>query len=728
MIPSLSFSQKISGIVTDIEGEPISNVQVLDVSLNRHTHTDETGRFVLYGARLHDTLEISHWNFEPQIRIIDSIPSFIRIAMVRQSVSLSEVVIEPGVQVLNVISQVDNRVRPVNSSQDILRQVPGLFIGQHAGGGKAEQIFMRGFDMDHGTDIAISVDDMPVNMVSHAHGQGYADLHFLIPETVDNINFGKGPYYPDEGNFNTGGYVRFTTKEKLDENLVKAEAGSFQTIRLLNMFRIFDRNGHHSYAAAEFLRTDGPFESPQNLNRINLFAKYSGRISSRDRFGLTLSHLSSQWSASGQIPQRAIDRGLITRWGAIDDTEGGTTQRTNVLFAHEHIINDHTSLTNKIYFTRYLFDLWSNFTFYLEDSINGDQIRQNEDRTLAGFRSTLNHTVVSGPLSGTFRAGIGLRNDRVNGLGLSHTLNRVITLETRQLGDVSETNYFAWASYEFKKGNLTVNPFLRYDLLFFQYDDYAKADWKSQSVSKGIVSGGLNLVYQTGTRTQFYLKSGRGFHSNDSRVSTFEQGRDVLPAAWGSDLGIIWKPFNNWLINAALWGLWLDQEFVYAGDAGTVEPSGKTFRRGLDLSMRVQTSKVLFWNLDVNYAYGRYTEEPDSIAYIPLAPPLTAEAGVNLILPSGWYAGLHLRHMSDRPANESGSITAKGYTVADAGAGYQWKRFDLGVELFNLTNTEWNETQFATLSRLKDEPQPVEEIHFIPGAPFTIKIKASFRF
>ncbi len=209
---------------------------------------------------------------------------------------------------------------PVRSSQEILRKVPGLFIGQHAGGGKAEHIFLRGFDIDHGTDVAISVDGMPVNMVSHAHGQGYADLHFLIPETISKIDFGKGPYYSDIGNFGTAGYVQFKTKDVLESSQLSLEYGAFNTTRTMAMLNVLDTENHSAYLAADYTVSDGPFESSQNFSRNNFFAKYAGNISDKEKLNAIASHFNSTWDASGQIPVRAVKSGLITRFGAIDDT------------------------------------------------------------------------------------------------------------------------------------------------------------------------------------------------------------------------------------------------------------------------------------------------------------------------------------------------------------------------------------------------------------------------
>jgi len=627
-----------------------------------------------------------------------------------------------------MITDIDIQMNPVNSSQDIMQKVPGLFIGQHAGGGKAEQIFLRGFDIDHGTDISITVDGLPVNMVSHAHGQGYADLHFLIPETIEKIDFGKGPYYQNKGNFTTAGYVNFSTKEKLENSSLKLEAGQFNTNRLLGIFNVMQSNNHNAYMATEFLSTDGFFESPQNFNRINVFGKYTGKINKNDKIGVIASYFDSKWDASGQIPQRAVDNEIITRFGAIDDTEGGATSRSNLLLNYEKIINKKSSIKNKIFLSQYDFELFSNFTFFLEDSVNGDQIRQKENRVTFGVNSDYSKSFSNRNFKGDWHAGISLRNDQTKNTELSKTKNRTETIDLLKLGDINETNIGAYIGTNIDVNKWTFNTSIRLDYFDFQYNDLLASNYKTQGKLMAIVSPKLNVLYNTSNNLQFYLKTGKGFHSNDTRVVVSERDKRVLPAAYGYDIGYIWKPTPKMLLNMAYWYLYLEQEFVYVGDAGIVEPSGKTKRLGLDLSYRYQPLSWLFWNLDLNYTYARSINEPKGENYIPLAPDFTTVSGLNFLFKSGIYGSMNLRHLANRPGNENNSIIAKGYTITDLNIGYKWNKINFGVQIKNVFNTEWNETQFATESRLRNETNPVNEIHFTPGTPFFVKGSIEYNF
>lgn len=722
------WGQSVAGKVVNHKNKPVAGVYVLNLSQNNHTHTDENGNFVLDNPSIGDTIKTSHIGYEIGQTIIQNLSSPLTLTLVEQSISLNEVVILPQINALHLFTDIDIQTQPVNSSQDVLKQVPGLFIGQHAGGGKAEQIFLRGFDIDHGTDIAITADGLPVNMVSHAHGQGYADLHFVIPETIDKIEFGKGPYDADKGNFSTAGHVNFKTKQNLAYNSLKLETGQFNTHRLLGMFNLMDNQKHQSYIASEYLTSDGPYESPQNFNRLNLFARYTGNVATSDKVGITLSHFTSKWDASGQIPQRAVDNGQITRFGAIDDTEGGNTSRTNIAVTYNKYLDTHSYIKNRVYFSRYDFELYSNFTFFLEDAENGDQIKQKEGRNMLGLQSEYHHSFSKNKLTGSWQAGIQLRHDQSKNNELAHTLNRRTTLEHLQLGNINETNMGTYFNVNLELGKWSINPALRFDYFDFQYNDALLTEYKTQSTTKTIVSPKLNILYNYSSNLQAYLKGGKGFHSNDTRVVVAQNGQQILPAAYGFDAGLIWKPMPQLVFNTAYWHLFSEQEFVYVGDAGIVEPSGKSQRQGVDLSIRYQPLEWLFWNLDANYTHARSVEAEAGENFIPLAPDFTFVSGVNIIHKSGFTGSLTARHLKDRPANEDNSIIAQGYTIVDMNLGYGWKKINFGLQIQNLLNTEWNETQFATESRLQDEIAPVEEIHFTPGTPFFIKGSLEYRF
>jgi outer membrane receptor protein involved in Fe transport len=303
---------------------------------------------------------------------------------------------------------------------------------------------------------------------------------------------------------------------------------------------------------------------------------------------------------------------------------------------------------------------------------------------------------------------------------LARTKNRNEILEYLQIGDVDEKNLYLFADAEIDAGDFVIRPGLRYDYLTYNYEDQLDSLYRPQNQDKGILAPKLAIIYNATNSVQLFAKAGVGFHSNDTRVVLEQDDRKILPAAFGVDLGSVFKPAPRMVANVALWALELQQEFVYVGDAGIVEPSGRSRRYGIDLGLRYQVKDWLFANIDGNYAYGRALEESEGEDRIPLAPVYTAVGGLNAV--SGKFkGGVQFRYIADRPANEDNSIVAEGYTVVDANVNYDFKPFSLGLSIENLFDVDWNETQFATESRLRNELTSVEEIHFTPGAPFFLR-------
>jgi outer membrane receptor for Fe3+-dicitrate len=699
------------------------------------TATNEQGKFsrkliiqsgdsLLVSAIGYETKKISYNDFTKSSRIILLKSKIIEMNAVMVSLN-------PGDHYKS-ISKIDIKMRDITNSQEVLRLVPGLFIGQHAGGGKAEQLFLRGFDIDHGTDVNIAVDGMPVNMVSHAHGQGYADLHFLIPELIENVSFKKGPYYAEKGNLTTAGYVDFRTKDALPSDMIKLEAGQFNTYRAVGMVNLLSekmsKKEQHAFIASEYMYTKGYFDNPQNFNRLNIFGKYHGKIGERNTLSLSASTFSSKWKASGQIPERALQSGLIGYFGAIDPNEGGNTGRTNINAQLLTSLGNGNFIKNQVYYTNYDFELYSNFTFFLNNNVDGDQIRQKEKRNLFGYNSSYTHIGYIGDKKLTSDIGAGFRFDKTKNTELSRTKDRVIVTEAIKLGDIKELNTGAWLNETIRMNErFSINAGVRWDRFDVSYKDKLDNN-KLGKANAGIISPKLNFYYQLNDKTQLYLTTGRGFHSNDTRVVVQTGGTQILPAAYGADLGIVLKPLPDLLLQGALWYLKLDQEFVYVGDEGVVEPSGKSRRLGMDVSARYQPVKWLFIDMDANYSNGRAIEKMKGEDYLPLAPIFTSIGGITYKSSKGLNAAIRYRYMGDRPANEDNTVVAKGYFITDAVVSYERKKFEAGISVQNLFDVKWKETQFDTESKLQNETTPVSEIHFTPGSPFFLKTHISFFF
>ncbi|MEO5905389.1 MAG: TonB-dependent receptor, partial [Saprospiraceae bacterium] len=601
-----------------------------------------------------------------------------------QSISITA---QPELQ-SKIISAVDIHLRSTNTSQDVLRMVPGLFIAQHAGGGKAEQIFLRGFDIDHGTDIAVTTDGIPVNMVSHAHGQGYADLHYLIPETVERVHFGKGPYHTHKGNMATAGYVGFQTMNSLDESTVSFQVGQFNSYRTLGMINLLDHQqddkSQNAYIAGEYYTSDGYFESPQAFNRTSLFGKFNRTIGTNHFLTISVSTFASRWDASGQIPQRAVESGLINFFGAIDDTEGGATARSNAnVQLHSNLSSD-SWLKNQVYYSNYDFELYSNFTFFLNDPVNGDQIKQKERRDMFGYNGSYNRTDQLGGIETTSEIGLQIRNDNSIDNELSHTADKDRIIERLAFGDIRETNIGVFVNETFRISSmLTINTGIRYDHFDFAYENHLLSNEKLRS-TEGIISPKINVYLKLNDRLQLSYNTGYGFHSNDTRVVVYAKDLKTLPRALGMDVGTIWKANPKLILSASLWRLQLDQEFVYVGDEAVVEPSGKTNRMGVEVSGRWQILDWLYADADFNYTIARSTDEPVDLSYIPLAPRFSSIGGITVMTNQKWNGSLRYRMLGDRPANEENSVIASGYTVFDALVSYRFKNIEVGLNAENV--------------------------------------------
>ena len=726
-------NQVTGKIIDQITEEPIEFANISMGENGKTVLSDDHGNFKIKFTKDNILLHVSMIGYKSRSIEIRYRPSFPVIMLERGPVDLKEIIISPQTNnaSFHTISSIDLNMRPVNSAQDLMRLVPGLFLGQHQGGGIAEHIFFRGFDADHGTDVNVSVDGMPLNLVSHVHGQGFSDLHFLIPELVTKYEFGKGPYYADHGDFTTAGYVNFNTVDVLNKNLVKLEAGQFNSGRFVTILNLLcDKarlRGESAYIAWEAAYTDGPFDLAQHLNRLNLFGKYNIILGARNKLRITLSTFSSGWRSSGEIPERTVLEGITDRFGYIDSTQGGYTSRTNAVVLLSSGLSEKLLMENQFYYSKYHFNLRYDDTFFASDSINGDQLRQKESRNLVGYNGILTHRYYFGNNASLIsKAGAGWQFNRINNSELSHITHENTLLEYFQLGNINETALNGFIDENLQMGKWLLNFGSRIDYLNFNYED--KLNPPKPARSGLVASPKLNIEYTANSSFQLYLKTGKGFHSNDAKVVISNLGQEILPAAYGADLGLNWKPFAHIYFNMALWYLYLQQEFVYNADDGTTSPTGKTRRLGLDLSARYQFNKWLFATLDINLSKARYIQAAKGNDYLPLAVPLSSVGGLEFKLANGINGGISYRYMKDRPANQNNSLVAKGYFVCDLTANYTKKKYEIGFEIQNLLNTEWREAQFEVQSRLRLESHPIDEISFTSGTPFFAKLKFALFF
>lgn len=726
---------KIFGTITDAKtNQPMERVTVAVEEIGVTTITNEKGIFTIEDVPVGQYhLNISSIGFQSQRMTIESKDfetTKISIALVIAKINIAEISISNNPLVNRQIVNKMNALRlPINSAQDMLKVVPGLFIAQHAGGGKAEQIFLRGFDCDHGTDIAIGVDGMPVNMVSHAHGQGYADLHFVIPETVERIEVNKGTYQASVGDFSTAGNIQFGTKKSLADNTITLEKGMYNNNRILLMTNLLPKNlskNQNWFVATEYNYNEGFFDRSMNLNRLNIFSKYNRNLTKKTDLTLIASHFDSKWDASGQIPERSVADGSITRFGSIDPTEGGKTNRTNFSASMQHVAENNNVFKSQLFYNKYNFNLFSNFTFYKNDTLNGDMIEQKESRDIIGYNGSYTDYSQINKVKLVSTIGLQFRLDNISNSELSNVKQRATFINNISLGDIQQWSNAIYLDEQIRiNKKLNLNLGLRYDNFYFNYENKLGASQQAQT--KGKVSPKASLYYNPSKKTQLFVMAGRSFHSNDARVVVAQNGFQILPTAFGSEVGAIVKPNSRSVLTVSLWRLAMQQEFVYVGDEAVVEASGASLRSGIDIGLRYQIHKNLNADIDINYAKARSTEALSNENRIPLAPPLTSIGGINYTSSKGFQASLRYRYLSDRPADETNTLIAKGYTLCDAVGSYNYKHFVFGASIENIFNAKWKEAQFATETQLPNEQLPVNEIHFTSGTPFNVKLKVTYK-
>ena len=610
----------------------------------------------------------------------------------------------------------DFELRPQGRPADVLRLVPGLIINQHQGGGKAEQYLLRGFDADHGTDLALFVDGLPVNLRSHAHGQGYADLHFLIPETVKAVEVVKGPYFPEYGDFETAGAILFLTRDYVEENTLEVGGGSFNTQRYVALISP-TRDALKTLIAFEGYRSDGPFEHPNGYLRFNLFAKASANIAEDMKLAVWASLCRAEWHGSGQIPERAIRSGLIDRFGAIDPNEGGVTQRTNLNIDYSWRVTDTQLLAVHVYGSYYALSLFNDFTLFLNDPEHGDMINQRDRRFVAGADTqyAIRSTPFGIPVTST--AGFQYRID------IPHVVlaNAVQRHQVGRIQDVSivEQSYSPYVKFDLtpiEKVRLVTGA--RGDIFRFQGTEHVDTTepFETRDVTKARPNVKANLILGPWVATELFANFGTGFHSNDARAVLINPSLDALPTAKGYEFGFRTRALPRTDIFATYWFLDLSSELVFVGDDGTTEARGRTHREGVEFGVKVQPLDWLSFTGD--FTYTTKAEFVDTGTPIPLAPIWTARADITVRLPWGLSSSFEMRYLGDRPADEERQFTARGYTLFNWTGRYRYRNLEAFLSIENLTNVQWREAQFAFTSRLPGEPaQGVNDLHFAPGAP-----------
>lgn len=615
--------------------------------------------------------------------------------------------------------------RPYLRRGELLEVVPGMIITQHSGTGKANQYFVRGFNLDHGTDFGVFVDSMQVNNRTHGHGQGYADLNFLIPELVERLDYTKGPYFPDLGDLTSAGSARFRLYDILPESQLSVEAGQDDYFRFLAL--------DSSKAGAGWLTTgveyslyDGPWVLEEDSERFNGFLKYYWE-SGVNRFSVTGMAYSGEWTSTDQIPRRLVNNGTIGRLGYVDPTLGGESSRYSGSFKWIHE-GDKSTTEIDAYAGYYDLDLYSNFTYFLDDPVNGDQFNQVDQRVFAGFGVKDNRENTLFGHDGDFTAGFDTRHDAIGEVGLYNTASRR-RIGTTRSDAVDETSLSAFADQKLVLTDwLKLSGGIRSDLFHFGVDSNLPAN--SGSDWAGIVSPKFGAVLGPWDETEFYFNWGGGFHSNDARGVTIatdpSTGRpatavDPLVRQWGTEAGVRTQAIPDVTATLTVWYLESDSELLFVGDAGNTEAGPGTQRYGTEWSAYWSPEEFLHFDSELSLAQADYRNKAGG-KYVENAVPATLSAGVTVGREQGPYSSLRARYFSERPLTSDKSVESRDSLVFNLRTGYRKDNWEVYVELLNLFDTDANDIEYYYESRLPGEPAGgVSDVHYHPIEPREVR-------
>jgi hypothetical protein len=620
-----------------------------------------------------------------------------------------------------VASQDELALIPIYRVGQLLETVPGLVVTSHSGEGKANQYLMRGMNLDHGTDLATFIAGMPVNMRTHAHGQGYTDLNFFIPELAGGLVFAKGPYYASEGDFSSAGAIYIRLPDRIRDQLALS-AGTLGERRLFTG-GTRDLAQGRLLAAVELSKLDGPWTHPDDARKVNAVLHYSAGSAS-DGFSLTAMAYRGRWNATTDQPERAVSAQLIDRYGTLDPSDGGKAERFSLSGNYAKAWG-RWRLSASAYAIRSQLMLWNNFTHFLDDPQAGDQRGQQESRAVAGGALSARRGVELLGVATELEFGTQTRYD-VNRLNLQHTaLRRLLSLERDN--HIKEASVAAYGS-----ARTDWTPWLRSvvglreDFLFARDNDRLHPDLSGAEHAR-LLQPKASLVLAPYSDTEFYLSAGRGFHSNDVRSGAADDGSHVRPPmlaqSRGAEIGMQSAPLPGFDVSVVLFRMDFDSDLSYNADAGATEAGRPSSRRGIDLSAAYRPWRWLKLSAQFSRARARYTDADPAGSDVEDAPEHVAALGAQYER-GPWSGGLVFRQLGAHPLVSDNSIRARGYAEWNVDAAYQIGRgLALRLDIFNLLNQRAAAASYYYTSRLQGEAAAgVAGIHSHPLEPRSARI------
>jgi hypothetical protein len=593
---------------------------------------------------------------------------------------------------------------------ELAEVMPGLAATQHSGSGKAHQFFLRGFNLDHGTDFSISIDGAPLNLRSHAHGQGYLDVNGVTPEFIGAIGYHKGPYQAAGGDFSAAGWAAFETFESLPRSFAEATVGENGFARLVGATG--DETG---YAGVDLATTNGPWVRDENLRRA------SGLVRRRvGEWSVTALAYGSDWDATDQIPRRAVRSGALSRLGTIDATDGGKTSRF-IVSARRRPDADSDFV---VYAQSYRLNLWSNFTYFLDDPLNGDQFEQAERRWFVGGSWRQSWRPEEGPWQ--FTLGAEARHDDIGEVGLYRTRARQRLSTTRE-DEVRETSGGLWGEAAWAGGPLRATLGLRSDVI--HVDVRSRSAGTSGEKTSALIAPKATFAWRASETTEFYAAAGRGFHSNDARGAV--QPVDPAPlfaTADGAELGARFET-GGVKASLAVWALRLESELVYIGDAGETESSDGTSRVGVEALFNWSPAPGLSLDASGALTKARYRGDPAAGDRIPNALEYVITAGMTAKVWEGGVVQATLRRLGPGPLAEDNSVRSPSTTLVNLALAQNFGSWAVTLDVLNLLDSKDHDITYFYASRLPGEPADgVEDIHFHPMEPRQVRVSLKYAF
>ena len=629
------------------------------------------------------------------------------------------------------VAKIDLENRPIQRVGELLETIPGFIATQHSGGGKANQYFLRGFNLDHGTDFAAFIDGVPINMRTHGHGQGYLDLGFIIPELVDHLDFSKGPYRADTGDFATAGAARFTTVDKVDSPFIHADVGTSNYYRLLAGGSTKLGAGT-ALLAVEARYDDGPYDLPQKLKLLNAFAKWTVPLGG-GTLRASLSGYHVEFRSAEQIPKRAVDSGLISRLGVLDTDLGGETTRIAATLNYSD--DREAPLTVNAFAHYYDFRLTSNFTYFLDNAVDGDKFEQIDRRVVTGGRIDKKFKFNLAGMPTDLTVGAETRFDFIQPVALFRTASRRI-LSTVRRDKVTEGSGALYAEATFHPTS-TVRVILggRADGYSFNIrSDLAQNSGKSTAT---LFSPKASFAWTPVKAAEIYLNYGQGFHSNDARGTSINIDPNTgdpatrvsaLVRGTGYEAGVRLRPVKGLTLTGTIWALDLDSELLFLGDGGTTEAQGPSKRRGFEISAFYKPAPWLTIDGEFTQSRGRLSDLPTGANYVPGA--------IERVIAGGFVArygraslAARIRHFGSYALIEDNSVRADPLTVANARLGYSFGRVEVAADVINIFNSRDKEIEYFYASRLPGEPAGgVEDRHYKSVEPRQLRVSATVKF